>query len=128
MTANTIARLRRALVVDDDETVVEHVAATLRRAGYFVETAADGLTALSMFRANAFDALVCDVRMPKLSGISFIKNLRLGAQTNCRVVMLSSLDDRTIRREAMEAGAFAYLVKPASSQAILEAVSGVSAG
>jgi DNA-binding response OmpR family regulator len=118
MTADTNAPLRRALVVDDDETVVEHVAATLRRAGYFVEAAADGLTALSMFRATVFDAVVCDVRMPKLSGISFIKILRLGAQTGCRVVMLSSLDDRTIRREAMDAGAVACLVKPASSKLI----------
>lgn len=118
---------KRALVVDDDDTVVEHVSAVLRRAGFDVETAGDGLTALSMYRAGRFDAVVCDIRMPKLSGISFLKNLRLTAQSGCRVVMLSSLDDRAIAREAIEAGAVAYLVKPATSKAIIDAVCGVDA-
>ena len=125
--AESIAAKKRALVIDDDSTVVEHVSAALRRAGYEVESAEDGLTALAIYRASRFDAVVCDVRMPKLSGISFIKNLRLTATTDCRVVMLSSFDDRTLKREALEAGAVAYLVKPASSQAIIEAVSGRAA-
>ena len=125
--AESIAAKKRALVIDDDSTVVEHVSAALRRAGYEVESAEDGLTALAIYRASRFDAVVCDVRMPKLSGISFIKNLRLTATADCRVVMLSSFDDRTLKREALEAGAVAYLVKPASSQAIIEAVSGRAA-
>ena len=125
--AESIAAKKRALVIDDDSTVVEHVSAALRRAGYEVESAEDGLTALAIYRASRFDAVVCDVRMPKLSGISFIKNLRLTAAADCRVVMLSAFDDRTMKREALEAGAVAYLVKPASSQAIIEAVSGRAA-
>ena len=127
MPTDNNATQKRALVVDDDNTIVEHVSAALRRAGYHVETAGDGLSALAMFRAGGFDAVVCDIRMPKLSGISFLKNLRLTAQSSCRVVMLSSLDDRTIQREAMEAGAVAYLIKPATSRAIIEAVVGIAA-
>ncbi|MCY7388022.1 MAG: response regulator [Burkholderiales bacterium] len=118
---------KRAMVVDDDSTMVEYVSAVLRRAGYHVETAGNGMTALEMYRANPFDAVVCDIRMPKLSGISFLKNLRLNADSTCRVVLLSAMDDQTIRREALEAGAVAYLLKPASSKAIIEAVTGVSA-
>lgn len=127
MPTDNNATQKRALVVDDDSTIVEHVSAALRRAGYHVETTGDGLSALAMFRAGGFDAVVCDIRMPKLSGISFLKNLRLSAQSSCRVVMLSSLDDRTIKREAMEAGAVAYLIKPATSRAIIEAVIGIAA-
>ena len=127
MPTDNNATQKRALVVDDDSTIVEHVSAALRRAGYQVETAGDGLSALAMFRAGEFDAVVCDIRMPKLSGISFLKNLRLTAQSSCRVVMLSSLDDRAIQREAIEAGAAAYLIKPALSKAIIEAVSGIAA-
>ena len=127
MTMDHNAAQKRALVVDDDSTLVEYVSAVLRRAGYQVETADNGLTALEMYRASTFDAVVCDIRMPKLPGTSFLKNLRLTPQSTCRVVLLSAMDDQTIRREAMEAGAVAYLVKPASSKAILEAVSGVSA-
>ena len=118
---------KRALVVDDDSTMVEYVSAVLRRAGYLVETAENGLAALEMYRAKPFDAVVCDIRMPKLSGTSFLKNLRLTAQSTCRVVLLSAMDDQTVRREALEAGAVAYLLKPATSKAIVEAVTGVSA-
>jgi CheY-like chemotaxis protein len=118
------ANQKRALVVDDDSTMVEYVSAVLRRAGFQVETAGDGMTALEMCRAKHFDAIVCDVRMPKLSGNSFLKNLRLTPESNCRVVLLSAMDDQTIRREVLAAGAVAYLVKPASSKAIIEAVSG----
>lgn len=82
------------------------------------------MTALEMCRASHFDAVVCDIRMPKLSGNSFLKNLRLSPESNCRVVLLSAMDDQTIKREALAAGAVAYLVKPASRKAIIEAVSG----
>ena len=118
------ATQKRALVVDDDSTMVEFVSAVLRRAGFQVETAGDGMTALEMCRAGHFDAVVCDIRMPKLSGNSFLKNLRLTPESNCRVVMLSSMADDAIKREVLAAGAVAYLVKPASSKAIIEAVSG----
>ena len=127
MTVENNAGQKRALVVDDDSTMVEYVSAVLRRAGYQVEIAGDGMTALKMYRDSVFDAVVCDIRMPKLPGTSFLKNLRLTAQSTCRVVLLSSLDDQKIRREVMEAGAAAYLVKPSSSKAILEAVTGVEA-
>ena len=126
MSAENNVVQKRALVVDDDIILLEHASAVLRRAGYHVETAGDGMNALAMFRASHFDAVVCDIRMPKLSGISFLKNLRLTAQSTCRVVFLSAMDDQNIRREATDAGAVAYLLKPASSKAIVEAVSGVA--
>ena len=128
MQAETVTTQKRALVVDDDKTMVEYVSAILRRAGYHVEIAGDGMAALEMYRASKFDAVVCDIRMPKLPGTSFLKNLRLNAESTCRVVLLSSLDDNTVRREVLDAGAVAYLVKPASGKAILEAVSGVTGG
>jgi len=115
---------KRALVVDDDSAMVEYVSALLRRVGFQVETAGDGMTALEMCRASHFDAVVCDVRMPKLSGNSFLKNLRLTPDSNCRVVLLSAMDDEAIKREVLAAGAVAYLVKPASSKAIIAAVCG----
>ena len=73
---------RRALVADDDEVMVEYVAATLRQAGYSVETCRDGMTALEKFRAAPFDVVVIDLRMPRLSGIGFLNNLRLTADSS----------------------------------------------
>jgi DNA-binding response OmpR family regulator len=116
------APVLRALVVDDDPAMVEYVSRTLAKAGYTVETCGDGMTALSKFRATPFDAVVADVRMPKLSGLSFLQNLRLPPGSPHRIVLLSSMDDSKTRREALNAGAIAYLVKPATSAAIIEAL------
>ncbi len=123
LTNNT---LRRALVVDDDEAMVEYVSRALKSAGFQVESCGDGMTALERFKASPFDAVVVDIRMPKLSGISFLKNLRLPQGSPYRIVLLSAMDDEKLRREAYDAGAVAYLVKPASVKAIIEAATGAA--
>lgn len=117
---------KRALVADDDDIIVVYVSAILRRVGYEVDTCSNGMVALEMFRARPYDAVVCDIRMPKLSGMSFLKNLRLTPQSTCRIVMFSALVDATIRRDAIAAGAVAVLPKPSKAAAIVAAVTGVS--
>ncbi len=118
---------RRALVVDDDATTVDFVSGILRKLGYQVESCRDGMAALNRFRAAPFDVVVVDMRMPRLSGISFLKNLRLPPGSPHRIVVLSAMDDQKLQREATEAGAAAYLLKPASANAIIEAVTGAVA-
>ena len=117
----------RALVVDDDDTMIEFVSHVLRGAGYQVETCGDGMKALELFRAAPFDVTVADVRMPRLSGISFLKNLRLPQGSPHRIVLFSSLMDKQLEREALDAGAVACLRKPASAKAILDAIEGARA-
>jgi two-component system OmpR family response regulator len=119
---------RRALVVDDDPLMVEFVSRALAKAGFAVESCGDGMAALTLFRAAPYDAVVADVRMPKLSGLGFLQNLRLPQGSPHRVVLLSSMDDAKTRRDAMLAGAVAYLVKPATSQAIVDAATGENSG
>ncbi|MEO8101568.1 MAG: response regulator [Betaproteobacteria bacterium] len=114
----------RALVVDDDDTMVEYVSRVLKGAGYRVESCGDGMAALEQFRAAPFDVVIVDLRMPRLSGLSFLKNLRLPAGSPHRVVLLSSTDDPKVQREVLDAGAAAYLVKPASAKDILDAAGG----
>ena len=120
------SKLPRALVVDDDDVIVEYVSQVLRSAGYQVESCRDGMAALQQFRAAPFDVVIVDVRMPRLSGISFLKNLRLPAGSPCRIVMLSAMNDPKLQSEALDAGAVAYLVKPASPRAIIEAATGTA--
>ena len=96
--------------------------------GYAVERSTNGLDALRRCQAARFDVVICDVRMPRLSGLSFLSNLAHTPNAQSKVIMISALDDRTLQREALEAGAVAYLVKPASGKAILEAVTGIAAG
>lgn len=121
---DTADRRLRALVADDDSIVVDFVSFVLQRAGYEVVSCYDGMAALEHFRAAPFDAVVIDVRMPRLSGISFLNNLHRTPDSSCRVVMLSALSDQKTEREAIAAGAVAYLVKPANARQILAAVTG----
>ncbi len=118
----------RALVVDDDDTMAEFVSRVLTRAGYQVTACRDGMAALTAFRAAPFDLVVADERMPRLSGLSFLRNLRLPPGSPHRVLIFSSLADEKFRRDAKAAGAFGCLLKPATAQQLLDAISAAPAG
>jgi CheY-like chemotaxis protein len=110
-----------ALVVDDDEVVVQFFRICLARLGYEVSTAADGMAALDLCRRRSFDVVLCDVRMPRLNGISFIRNVRRMAPGAAnRIIIISAMDDRTVRADALAAGAEAFLLKPVSAAALAE--------
>jgi CheY-like chemotaxis protein len=116
---------QRALVVDDDDLSREFVGIILGRAGYEVHEAPDGLTALDMCRTSNFEVVICDILMPRLNGLSFIRNLaNMSPNSVKRVFFVSGLDDRSIRQEALDAGAEAFLVKPLNSKALIELLRG----
>jgi DNA-binding response OmpR family regulator len=116
----------RALVVDDDEVAVDHLVLLLKKMGFMVETAPDGFAALHLCQSGTFDVIVCDVRMPKLSGLSFLTNLGRTKNATSRVVMISAFDDNSIRDQALASGAAAYLVKPIGAEELRDAVGGVN--
>lgn len=60
-----------ALVVDDDETIIDQVTQVMHKMGFAVERSFDDLDALRRCQSRRFDVVVCDVRMPRLSGLSF---------------------------------------------------------
>ncbi|MBL8513942.1 MAG: response regulator [Betaproteobacteria bacterium] len=117
-----MAATLRALVVDDDEACVEHVSAILRKFEWNVEQSHDGLDALRRCQSARYDLVICDIRMPRLSGLSFLSNLSQTRNAMTRVVMVSALDDRAIRRQALASGASAYLVKPLDTRALIDAL------
>jgi CheY-like chemotaxis protein len=63
------------LIVEDEAALAAAVADSLRDAGYVVDRAADGEEALAKMRKQAFDALVCDLKMPKMDGMTFYRTL-----------------------------------------------------
>ena len=111
-----------ALVVDDDETFVDQVTYAMHQLGFTVETSFDGLDALKRCQSSRFDIVLCDVRMPRLSGLSFLSNLARTSEPIPKVIMVSALDDNAIRRQALATGASAYLVKPVASQVLKDAI------
>jgi CheY-like chemotaxis protein len=72
----TLLELPRILVADDDEEVVQQIAAALTPLGYRVEVAGDGREALERLRAEAFDLLILDVMMPRMDGIEVLQAIQ----------------------------------------------------
>ena len=113
---------RRALVVDDDDTVVEHVTQVQHKMGFAVDYAVDSLDALESCHSSRFDVIVCDIRMPCLSGLSFLSNLGKTLNTTTRVIMISGLDNNAIRKQVLSSGASVYLTKPITTQDLRDAI------
>ena len=116
----------RALVIDDDETIVEQVTQVMRKMGFAVENSLDGLDALGRCQSSRFDVILCDVRMPRLSGLSFLSNLANTRNAKTKVIMISALDDNAIRNQSLTSGASAYLVKPIAAQDLRDAIGNLS--
>jgi len=101
------------LVVDDEGSMRLALSETLRRGGYAVETAADGFDALQKFRKEQFRAVITDVKMPKMSGLDVLKEIkRISPQTP--VIMVTAYGTIQNAVEAMKEGASDYILKPFS--------------
>ncbi|WP_229399174.1 response regulator transcription factor [Micromonospora okii] len=105
-------RERRILVVEDERTIAESVAARLRVEGFAVEIAGDGPTAVARFRACQPDLVVLDVMLPGFDGLEVCR--RIQADRPVPVLMLTARDDETDLLVGLAVGADDYLTKPFS--------------
>lgn len=101
----------RILVVEDDPKIASFVVKGLKQAGFAVDSCGDGEQALVLGQTTAYDALVVDLMLPKLDGLSLIQRLR-SQKVVTPVIILSakaSVDDRV---KGLLAGGDDYLTKP----------------
>ncbi|WP_051943671.1 response regulator transcription factor [Streptacidiphilus rugosus] len=111
---------RRILVVDDDPTVAEVVAGYLMRAGYTVDRAGDGRTALAEAAVFRPDLVVLDLMLPELDGLEVCRRLRAEPSTrHVPVVMLTAKGDEHDRILGLELGADDYVTKPFSPRELV---------
>lgn len=115
------APLARILVVDDDESIRVAMVRFLQRCGYGVEAASNGTDALCRFETSSFDAMICDVRMPGLSGPELLPRV-LEQDPNLAVLMLSAVNDAPTAAHVLAGGAIDYLVKPIELRTLQDAV------
>jgi two-component system, OmpR family, response regulator len=101
----------KLLVAEDDPAIAEVLSYSLRKAGYAVEWAQDGVAAEAALKAKEFDLLILDLGLPKKSGLEVLKGLRERA-SRIPVLILTALDDLTHRVGGLDAGADDYLNKP----------------
>ncbi|MBQ1024808.1 response regulator transcription factor [Micromonospora sp. C95] len=100
----------RVLVVEDDASIREVIALGLRRAGFRVETAADGRQALTAWRAGTVDLIVLDVMLPGLDGLQVCREIRRSSAVP--ILMLTARTDTIDVVVGLECGADDYLRKP----------------
>lgn len=110
------------LVVDDQPTVAAAIAALLTSRGYEAVTADTGPAALAKLRAEYFDVLLCDVRMPEMSGLELLTQALL-LDRDLPVLMLTGVSDMATARDALARGAMDYLTKPIELDDLDQAVS-----
>lgn len=102
----------KVLLVDDEAGVVEMLAYNLRRAGFHVITAADGLEALRQVQAGQPDIIILDLMLPELDGLSVCRHLR--QISDVPILMLTARAGEMDKIVGLESGADDYMTKPFS--------------
>jgi DNA-binding response OmpR family regulator len=115
------------LLVDDDREITRGLMYRLRAKGYTVETAHGGNEGLAAVATCNPDAIILDIRMPDIDGLTVLSKLKADAQTSqIPVIMCSaSLVDR---KDALDLGASFFVQKPFDAAAIVAAIGAVSPG
>ena len=111
----------RVLVVEDDAKIASFVTRGLKQAGYAVDHAPDGDTALALLDSTAYDAAIVDVMLPRLDGISLVKRAR-AARRELPVLFLSAKGSVEDRVRGLQAGGDDYLTKPFAFSELLARV------
>ena len=109
MNSNSLPK--RLLVIDDEANMRHMLSTVLKKANYSVDTAADGSEGLQMIEQGQYDFVLCDIKMPKMNGMEFLKSSRdkIGCST---VIMMSAYGSIDTAIEAMKLGAYDYISKP----------------
>jgi len=102
---------RKILVVDDEENFRHILSVILKKERYEVETASNGEEALQRISNSTFDQVLCDIRMPGMDGLDFLKEVRK-TEADANVIMMSAYGTLDTAVEAMKLGAYDYISKP----------------
>lgn len=115
---------KHVLIVDDSKTIRNMVAFVLKREGFRVIAAEDGLDGLEkLYSAQAVDLIISDVNMPRMDGFTFISNIReQDCYRDLPIIVLSTEGEEKDIQKGMNLGANLYLVKPAQPDKLLRNV------
>lgn len=111
------------LTVDDSLSIRQMVTFTLKSAGYNVIEATDGVDGLEKAKAKAVDLILTDQNMPRMDGLTLIKNLRgMPQYAKTPILMLTTESSDAMKAQGRAAGATGWLVKPFDPQKLIEVV------
>ena len=115
--------MQSILAVDDSASMRQMVAFTLKGAGYNVIEAADGQEALEKARGAKVDLVLTDQNMPRMDGITLVKNLRgLPTYNGTPILILTTESSDEMKAKGKAAGATGWLVKPFDPGKLLDVI------
>lgn len=110
------------MIIDDSPSVRQVVSITLRASGYEVIESSDGKDALSKLIGQKVHMMICDVNMPNMDGIEFVKAVKkIAAYKFTPIVMLTEAGEEA-KQQGREAGVKAWMVKPFQPTQLIKAV------
>lgn len=101
----------RLLLVEDSERLQRSLSTGLKKHGFALDQAFDGEQALAYIAVNQYDAIILDLMLPKIDGLTVLSTLRNEGK-DCHVLILSANDQTDDRVRGLDLGADDYLVKP----------------
>jgi len=102
---------KRILIVDDEENFRHMLTVILKKEHYDVETASNGEEGLKKMVLSTFDQILCDIRMPQMDGMEFLREAQKKGM-NVTIIMMSAYGTMDTAIEAMKLGAYDYISKP----------------
>ncbi|MCH7969792.1 MAG: response regulator [Chloroflexi bacterium] len=113
--------MAKILVVDDAAFMRIRCSKLLIENGHEVVEAATGREAVEQYKSTSPDAVLLDITMPDMDGLSALKEIR-ALDSDARVAMVTAMGQQSIVMEALEAGAKDFIVKPFNAERVLAAV------
>ncbi len=101
----------KILLIDDEENFRHMLSVILKKRGYDVETANNGIDGLKKVDTGSYDTVLCDIRMPEMDGLEFLKEAQK-AGCESTIIMMSAYGTLDTAIEAMKLGAYDYISKP----------------
>ncbi len=116
---------KRILIVEDDIAIQRLLSMMLNAKGYDTSLAEHGLKAMELLQKEKFDIIICDMMMPFMDGLRFIKWLKNEVKMELPVIVLTSVHDPKIREDILNAGATDIIYKPVALQELFKRLEGL---
>lgn len=104
----------RLLLIEDNHDLAANIGEFLESRAHIVDYASDGIRGLQLATSNSYDAVILDIGLPGLDGITLCQRLRHDSEISLPVLMLTARDAERDKLEGFDAGADDYLTKPFS--------------
>ncbi len=109
------------LVVDDNQDLLETFAMILKRRGYRVQTAGDGLSAINKFKEQNFDVTLMDIVMPEMNGVDAFKKIK-EIQPEAPIILMTAYSDDELIQNAKNEGVYQIIHKPIHIDQLIELI------